>query len=120
MNSALAQAAQILDPTEPPRTIAKCEHGVYIGKGETRALYCWLCTPGGPVETRDVVLPVNSSIPLDVYRTMANKSSGGGGRCPQCGSSVYMRVNETRDTQRECAECGHKYVHRGQRYAEEV
>jgi hypothetical protein len=114
MNSAFAQAAQILDPTEStPRTISKCEHGVYIPQGETRAPYCQLCSPDGPKQTRDVVLPRNTSVALgqDEGRVYANKTRSGG--CPECGSFIYLRQKETgTDAQRECADCGHHYVSR--------
>ena len=54
--------------------INKCFHGVYIPEGESRAPYCQICTPGGPAETRAVVLPRSSSDPLTTAdRVMANK-----------------------------------------------
>ncbi|HEY2390276.1 MAG TPA: hypothetical protein VGK22_03810 [Candidatus Angelobacter sp.] len=87
--------------------INKCEHGIYISEGETHALYCSYCTPGGPAHTKDVVLPRSSGDVLsNSDRVTANAHLGG---CPECRSSIYMRSNELHDTNRECADCGAKY-----------
>jgi predicted RNA-binding Zn-ribbon protein involved in translation (DUF1610 family) len=89
--------------------INKCQHGVYIPEGESRAPYCQICTPGGPTDTRAVVLPRSSSDPLShAGRVMANKWYSNG--CPECGSTIYLRVNESgSDANRECADCGANY-----------
>jgi hypothetical protein len=88
--------------------INKCQHGVYVPEGETRAFYCSYCTPGGPADMKDVVLPRSSSAPLDeAGRAFANTRSGNG--CPACGSHIYLRKKETSDAQRECADCGAGY-----------
>jgi hypothetical protein len=88
--------------------IQKCSHGSYIPEGESQALYCRLCVPDGPTNTKDVVLPRSSSDPLDeAGRTYANNRSGKG--CPQCGCHIYLRKKETNDAQRECADCGAGY-----------
>ena len=92
-------------------TIRKCPHGQFLGAldGETSP-YCILCGgPGNPVDARPVVLPRSSGDPLDESgRVYANKHSRIG--CPECGSHVWLRVNEKgSDTQRECADCGTKY-----------
>jgi hypothetical protein len=87
--------------------IRKCEHSVYIPEGETRALYCTYCTPGGPADTKEVVLPRSSGDALsNADRVMANAYLGG---CPECRSAIYLRTNELHDTSRECADCGTKY-----------
>jgi hypothetical protein len=89
--------------------INKCQHGVYIPEGESRAPYCQICTPGGPTDTRAVVLPRSSSDPLTTAgRVMANKRTCNGG-CPECGSAIYLRKNERSDVNRECADCGASY-----------
>lgn len=86
-----------------------CSHHVYIPEGESRAPYCQICTPGGPAETRAVVLPRSSSDPLTTAdRVMANKRPQNGG-CPECGSTIYLRANERSDVNRECADCGYRY-----------
>jgi hypothetical protein len=88
--------------------INKCQHGVYVPDGESQAPYCQLCTPGGPTNTKDVVLPRSSGDPLDeAGRAYANTRSGTG--CPECGSHIYLRKTETNDAQRECADCGAGY-----------
>jgi predicted RNA-binding Zn-ribbon protein involved in translation (DUF1610 family) len=89
--------------------IRKCEHSVYISEGESRALYCRICTPGGPTNTKDVVLPRSSAISLsNAGRMMANSNKSGTG-CPECGSAIYLRTNERNPTNRECADCGAHY-----------
>jgi predicted RNA-binding Zn-ribbon protein involved in translation (DUF1610 family) len=89
--------------------ITKCSHGVYIPEGESQALYCRLCVPDGPTDTKDVVLPRSSGDPLTTAgRVMANKSKTSGG-CPECGSTIYLRTNERNDVNRECADCGTNY-----------
>lgn len=88
--------------------INKCQHGVYIPEGESHAPYCQICTPGGPTDTKDVVLPRSSSDPLSsAGRVMANKRQRNG--CPECGSAIYLRKNERSDVSRECADCGANY-----------
>jgi predicted RNA-binding Zn-ribbon protein involved in translation (DUF1610 family) len=88
--------------------INKCQHGVYVPEGESRAPYCQVCTPGGPTDTKDVVLPRSSSDPLSsAGRVMANKRQSNG--CPECGSVIYLRKNERSDVNRECADCGASY-----------
>jgi hypothetical protein len=95
----------------PESSICKCEHGVYICAGSIngKALYCQICTPGGPNDQREVVLPRNSADSLTSEgRVMANHHSGSG--CPQFGSAVWMRTQENgSDSRRECAECGVAY-----------
>jgi hypothetical protein len=87
----------------------KCIHGIYISEGESRALYCQICTPGGPTDTRAVVLPRSSSDPLTTAgRVMGNNRQSNGG-CPECGSTIYLRTNERSDVNRECADCGANY-----------
>lgn len=89
--------------------ITKCDHGVYIPEGESRAPYCQICQPGGPAETRAVVLPRSSADPLTTAgRVMANTRQQNGG-CPECGSTIYVRTNERNDANRECADCGANY-----------
>ena len=89
-------------------TIPKCEHGVYVPKGEDRAPYCQICSPDGPKIQRAVVLPRSSGAPLSTAdRTLANGYSTG---CPECGSAIYLRVKETNAAKRECADCGHVYT----------
>jgi len=91
-------------------TISKCVHGVYLCSGSVdgKALYCQLCTPGGPSDQHQVILPRSSASPLSTDgRIMANKRGNG---CPACGSAVWMRMRESgSDAQRECAECGTAY-----------
>src|SRR5258708_1403740 len=89
--------------------ISKCEHSVYIPQGETRAIYCRICTPDGPTNTKDVVLPRSSNDCLDENtRVFANKHSGTG--CPACGSHVWCRADEKgSDSSRLCADCGTPY-----------
>jgi Zn ribbon nucleic-acid-binding protein len=91
-------------------TISKCEHGIYLCNGSTngKALYCQLCTPGGPSDQHQVILPRSSASPLSTDgRMMANRHGNG---CPQCGSSVWMRLEENGgDANRVCAECGTAY-----------
>lgn len=90
-------------------TMRRCEHGVYIPAGELKAPYCSSCTPGGPTNQRDVVLPRSSDDPLSTSGRV-NANTHGDGSCPQCGSTIYMRVNEKGgDARRECADCGTKY-----------
>jgi hypothetical protein len=93
----------------PATTIRRCEHGVYIGVNDDRALYCTYCTPGGPHDQREVILPRSSNNPLgETGRTYANKRAGNG--CPNCGSHLWARVNEKRgDAQRICADCGTQF-----------
>jgi DNA-directed RNA polymerase subunit M/transcription elongation factor TFIIS len=38
---------------------------------------------------------------------MANKQANG---CPECGSAIYIRVNEKNASRRECADCGATYT----------
>jgi Zn ribbon nucleic-acid-binding protein len=54
------------------------------------------------------VLPRSSGDALsNAGRALANKHGSG---CPECGSAIYMRVDENgSDTSRECAECGAHY-----------
>jgi Zn ribbon nucleic-acid-binding protein len=91
-------------------TLSKCDHGIYLCNGSTngKALYCQLCTPGGPSDQHQVILPRSSASPLSTDgRIMANKRGNG---CPACGSAVWMRMRESgSDAQRECAECGTAY-----------
>jgi len=86
----------------------RCEHGVYIGKGERRALYCSFCTPGGPKKTREVILPV-TGIGAGPERLWAN-GKGSGDACPRCGSQVWIETK--RAGRAECAECGTEYKKR--------
>jgi predicted RNA-binding Zn-ribbon protein involved in translation (DUF1610 family) len=90
-------------------TIHRCPHGVYIPAGEVTAPYCSYCSPGGPANQRDVVLPRSSADPLNAAdRVYANKHVSGS--CPQCGSTVYMRKDEKgTDANRICADCGTPY-----------
>jgi hypothetical protein len=90
-------------------TISRCAHGVYIPAGEVIAIYCSWCSPTGPTNQRDVVLPRSSGDSLNTSGTMhANKHVQGS--CPQCGSTVYMRKDEKgSDANRICADCGTPY-----------
>ena len=104
-------APSVTKPLAPNRVhapIRKCEHGVYIPEGEDRAPYCQLCTPGGPANTKPVVLPRSSADPLSTAgRVQANRH---GNACPECGSTIYMRIDENgSDSRRECGECGHRF-----------
>jgi hypothetical protein len=84
----------------------KCDHGVYIGKNDRRALYCSHCTPAGSVKnTREVVLPVSG-----VGNPAKLRANGGnaGECCPKCFSEVYVLKNE-RSRVVECADCGAEY-----------
>ena len=102
--SAATSTAPIVHNLFKGPTIRKCEHGSYISVNETRALYCALCSPDGPLNPKDVVLP--RSLPTSDHM-LANSNSRG---CPQCGSSTWLRRKESGpDTQRECADCGTSY-----------
>lgn len=91
-------------------TMSRCEHGVYIPAGEVIAPYCQLCSPGGPSNQRDVVLPRSSGDPLNVNAQGQRANKRNGVACPQCGSTIYMRVDEGgSDANRICADCGIKY-----------
>jgi len=94
-------------------TLRKCPHGQYLGAldGDTSP-YCRLCGGDGePADARPVVLPRSSGDPLsNTGRMMANKRSGTG--CPECGSAIYLRVNEKNASRRECADCGARYTAR--------
>lgn len=120
----LTNADDQIDPTKAFRTqstpltpnvvpagglMRRCEHGVYIPAGELTAPYCSYCTPGGPTNQRDVVLPRSSADPLNAAdRVYANKHVPGS--CPHCGSTIYSRVNEKGgDAQRLCSECDTPY-----------
>lgn len=90
-------------------TIRRCDHGLYIPAGEVTAPYCSYCTPGGPTNQRDVVLPKSSNDPLNI-RSAQQANQTRNGACPQCGSTLYMRVDEKgSDANRECADCGTRY-----------
>lgn len=97
------------DQISPTKSFRRCPHGVYIPAGEATAPYCTYCTPGGPKNQRPVVLPKSSANPLNVNdRVRANKKVEGA--CPKCSSTVYVRADEKgSDTNRICADCGHKY-----------
>lgn len=90
-------------------TLLRCLHGIYIPAGEVTAPYCTYCTPGGPTNQREVVLPRSSGDSLNVNgRVHANKHVSGS--CPQCGSTVYMRNDEKgSDANRICGDCGTPY-----------
>jgi Zn ribbon nucleic-acid-binding protein len=90
-------------------TMRRCSHGVYIPKGELLAPYCQQCMPGGPRDQRSVVLPSSRDQLSNDGRVKANKHGAG---CPECGSQIYLRVKETSDSKRECADCGHVYTAR--------
>jgi len=81
--------------------MTKCAHGVYLPAWavDGRNPYCSCCENFGKVpRERAVNLPGKSSTPLE---------SGG---CPECGSTVWLRVAENgSDANRECGECGRKY-----------
>lgn len=100
-----------LTPNKVPAggTMLRCPHGLYIPAGEVTAPYCSYCSPGGPTNQREVVLPKSSGDVLNTSEAMrANKRSDGA--CPQCGSTIYMRVDERgSDANRICADCGIKY-----------
>lgn len=120
----LTNADDQIDPTKAFRTqstpltpnvvpagglMRRCEHGVYIPAGEVTAIYCSFCSPGGPANQRDVVLPRSCGDSLNVTdRVYANKHVSGS--CPQCGSTIYSRVNEKGgDGDRICADCNTRY-----------
>ena len=92
-------------------TLRRCEHGVYISAGQSRAQYCQQCSPDGPAfTTRDVVLPRSSSDTMDHNDGTLYANNLAPRACPACGSTIYLRKKETgRDTQRECADCGKQY-----------
>lgn len=111
-SKAFRTASAPLTPNVVPAsgTISRCQHGVYIPAGEVRAPYCSYCSPGGPANQREeVVLPRSSGDPLNTSsRVAANKHADGS--CPQCGSVVYVRVNEKgSDANRICADCETHY-----------
>ena len=81
----------------------RCEHSVYIPKGSEKALYCSFCNPGGPKNTRDIVLPI-SGIGHPTKLRANGKNSGEA--CPQCGAEIWM---EKKGAVVECAECGETY-----------
>ena len=90
------------------RPLPRCEHGVYVCSGSPlgKSLYCSFCTPLGPYDTKDVVLPRSSGDPLTTAgRLLANR-----GGCPKCGSTLWLRQKETgSDLARTCADCGALY-----------
>jgi hypothetical protein len=109
-NSFRTQSAPLTPHVVPSGgTIQRCPHSVYIPAGEVTAPYCTYCTPGGPTNQRDVVLPRSSGDVLNTSGTLhANKHVHGS--CPQCGSTVYMRKDEKgSDANRICADCGTPY-----------
>lgn len=110
-SKAFRTASAPLNPNVVPAsgTISRCPHSVYIPAGEVRAPYCSYCSPGGPSNQRDVVMPRSSGDPLNTSGCVgANRHILGS--CPKCGSNVYSRVNEQgSDANRLCADCGTHY-----------
>jgi len=86
----------------------RCDHGVYIGVNDERALYCSFCTPDGPLNTREVNLP-HSGVGAGPGRIWANGKRSGDG-CPECGSTIWCETNKA--GRAECAECGATYRRR--------
>lgn len=80
----------------------RCQHSVYIGVHDKRALYCAFCTPDGPKKTRDVRLPKSGlGHPEKLH------ANGTHGACPKCGSEIWTETKKVNE--RECAECGALY-----------
>jgi hypothetical protein len=107
-NSFRTQSAPLTPHVVPSGgTIQRCPHSVYIPAGEVTAPYCTYCTPGGPTNQRDVVLPRSSGDPLNTTNHVYASKPGS---CPQCGSTCYTRKNEKgSDAQRICADCDTPY-----------
>jgi hypothetical protein len=88
----------------------RCAHGVYLPKWAKDGSnpYCSCCSNFGSVpRPKDVVLPRSSGHRLT--RAGQEFANGFDGGCPDCGSTIFVRVTEKNPANRECADCGRKY-----------
>lgn len=92
--------ATALLQTTPPM-IRKCEHGIYIGSKDTVAVYCGICCPGGPSDTREVHLPRTKDTGSFDSHKLNHRN------CPQCGSVIYQIDG---DGVRICGDCESRYA----------
>ena len=86
-------------------TIPRCIHSHYAPDGD--AYHCYLCNPVRPADQRPVVLPVDSSTPLNGYQRLRANRNDTIGMCPQCHSRVHFDLENGKH---ECAECGTVYA----------
>lgn len=101
MATALAFDELFVRPTQ----LQKCPHGIYLAGEKEKAAYCLGCYPAGlPFATKNVVLPRQSSDPLENRDLRANTNPEGS--CQECGSRVYVELPKK---MRECADCSTKY-----------